>query len=95
MNADQIAAGGVQNALRFSGRAAGVENVKRMLAIERDRRAIGVDVFELAMPPDIAAFLDVNLVSGAAKNDHPLDRAFLPLSASSTFCLSGTMAPRR
>ena len=45
-----------------------------MLAVERDGRAIGVDVFELAMPPDIAAFFDVNLVAGAPKNDHPLDR---------------------
>ena len=68
-----------------------------MLAVERRRRAIRVDVFHLAMPPDIAAFLDVDVVAGAAENDDlvltELPRVFS--SASSTFFFSGTIAPRR
>src|SRR5438105_7274955 len=63
VNADEITAGGVQDSLRLSGRAAGVKDVKRMLAIERDRRALRIDIFQFAMPPDVAPFLDVHLVS--------------------------------
>ena len=78
INSDQITAGRVQDSLRFSGRAAGVENVKRMFAIERDRRTLGIDIFQLLMPPDVAAFFHVDLVAGAPKNDHPSDRGFAP-----------------
>src|SRR5450432_922883 len=45
-----------------------------MLAIEWDSRTMRVDIFQLAMPPDVAAFLDVDLVAGASENDHALDR---------------------
>ena len=47
-----------------------------MLALERDRRTMGVDVFQLAMPPDVASFFDVNFVPGPSENDHPPDRRF-------------------
>src|SRR5450432_203700 len=73
INADEIAPGRMQDAFRFAGRTAGVENVKWMLAIEGNGRAVGVDIFQLAMPPDVAAFLDVDLVAGPPENDHPPD----------------------
>src|SRR5437879_227799 len=40
-DAEEIAGGGVQNALGFSGRAAGVEDEERMFAVERNGGAIG------------------------------------------------------
>src|SRR5207248_11017950 len=66
--------GGMQNSLRFSGRAAGIENVKRMLGIEGNGLAIRTDVFQLAMPPNIAPFLHVNFIAHAFENDHTFDR---------------------
>src|SRR5438477_58625 len=60
INSDQIPARGVENPLRFSGRAAGIKNVERMLAVDCDGWTMGIHVFELTMPPDVAAFLDVN-----------------------------------
>ncbi len=74
VNADEIAAGGVQNAFRFSSRSAGVKDVKRMLAVERERGAMRIDIFKFAMPPDVAPFLDVHLVASASENDHAPDR---------------------
>src|SRR5205814_8162203 len=44
-----------------------------MFAVERRWRTIRIDIFQLAMPPDIALLLHVNFVSRAAKNDHPLN----------------------
>jgi hypothetical protein len=32
-----------------------------------------VNVFQLPVPPDIAALFDVYVVTGASKNDHPPD----------------------
>ena len=45
-----------------------------MLTVERHGRAMRVHVFKLAMPPDIAALLDVNVVAGPPENDDTLDR---------------------
>ncbi len=45
-----------------------------MLAVNRRRRAVGIDVIQFAMPPHIPPFFDVNVISGAAKNDHPFYR---------------------
>ncbi len=45
-----------------------------MLAIERGGRTFRIDVFQLAMPPDVAAFLDVNVVASPPENDDPPDR---------------------
>src|SRR2546430_5532377 len=74
VNPDEIAARGVENSFRFSGRTAGVKNVKRMLAVERHRRAISIDIFQLAMPPHVAAFFHVNVASGASKDNYTFDR---------------------
>ncbi len=41
-----------------------------MFAVERRRRTICIDILQLAMPPDIPAFLHVDFVSCAAKNNH-------------------------
>ena len=62
INAHQITAGGVQNSFRFSGRSAGVKNVKRMLAVERRGRAVCIHVFQFPMPPNVAAFLHVDVI---------------------------------
>jgi hypothetical protein len=45
-----------------------------MLAIERSRWAVGIHILQFAVPPNIAAFLHVDLVAGPAKNDYALDR---------------------
>src|SRR6266513_5247511 len=74
VNPDEIAARGVENSFRFSGRTAGVKNVKRMLAVERHRRGISIDIFQLAMPPHVAAFFHVNVASGASKDNYAFDR---------------------
>src|SRR2546421_11595 len=47
IDADEVTAGGVQDSLWLPGRTAGVENVKRMFAVERRGRAIGIDIFKL------------------------------------------------
>ena len=44
-----------------------------MFAVERLCGTVCARVFGLAVPPDVAAFLDVNVEIGAAKNDDALD----------------------
>src|SRR5438045_5564167 len=80
INLDEVTAGRMQNSLRFSSGSAGVEKVKRMLAIERSRWAICVHILQFTMPPNIAAFLHVDVVSGPAKNDYALHRRAFPKS---------------
>ena len=46
-----------------------------MLAIERSGWAIGIHILQFAMPPNVAAFLHVDVVSGPAKNDYAPDRS--------------------
>ena len=45
-----------------------------MLAVERCRRAICIDIFQFTVPPDIAAFFHVNFVSDPTKNDYLFHR---------------------
>ena len=73
IDADEVTASCVQNSLRFPGRPARVENIKRVFGVERRWRTICIDIFQLAMPPHIATFLHVDFVSGPAKNDHMFD----------------------
>ena len=47
-----------------------------MLAVVMDDGTVGVDVFQLAVPPDIASFLDVHFVVGPLEDDHFFDRRF-------------------
>src|SRR6516162_4821268 len=62
---NQIAGGRMQYPLGFSGRAAGVEDVKRMLAVERLCGADGGRVGHQLVPPQIAARFHVDLLIAA------------------------------
>src|SRR5215813_4773215 len=73
VNANQITARSVEDAFWFPCGAAGIEKVKGMLAVEGHRRTVRIDIFQLAKPPDVAAFFHVNVISGAAKNDDAPD----------------------
>src|SRR5204863_2762435 len=73
INPYEISACCVQDAFRFPGRTTRVENVERMLAVQGGGRTMPINVFHLAVPPDIAALFNVYLVTGASKNDHSLD----------------------
>src|SRR5438309_7138357 len=78
INAEQIATGGMQNSLRLSGRAAGIENVKRMLGIEGDGLTICADVFQLAMPPRVAPFPHATFIADPFENDPTFYRGTAP-----------------
>src|SRR6266513_5403506 len=69
VNADEITARRMQNSLRFSRGTTRVKKIKRMLAAERYRRAVCIDILQFPMPPDITAFFHVNFVSCSEKND--------------------------
>ena len=45
-----------------------------MLGIEGHWLTIRIDVFELAMPPNVATFFHVNFIAHTLENDHPLYR---------------------
>jgi hypothetical protein len=70
---EQIAARGMEDAFRFAGRAAGVENEQGRFAVHLLRRAMRIDGLQLAMPPQVAAFLELHFVVGAAEHDDLLD----------------------
>ena len=55
VGADGIAAGGVHNALRLAGGAGGVEDVERMLGVERLGRAVVGSLRHQLVPPVVAA----------------------------------------
>src|SRR5580765_3925246 len=74
INVHQVAAGRVQNSFRFAGRSARVEKIKRMLAVEGRGWTICVHILQFSMPPNVAAFLHLDLVCRAAKNDYAPDR---------------------
>jgi len=63
----------VQDAFGLTGRTAGIKDEKRVLTIERNGRALGIDILRLAMPPDIASFFDVDFHVGSLGNDHFAD----------------------
>ncbi len=75
----QVTAGAVQDALRLAGAAAGVKDEERCFGIERHGRAACIDIFEFAVPPHIASFLDVHILARAAEHDDGLHRRVLPL----------------
>src|SRR5437867_11049754 len=52
-----------------------------MLAIDCGSWAKCIHILQFSMPPNIATFLHVNVVSGAAKHDHPPDRRAITESA--------------
>src|SRR5215510_219863 len=63
---DQIATGGVQDALRFTGRARGVEDEQRILRLHRLGWTIGADLDEFLVQPHVAPGGDGYLIAGAA-----------------------------
>ena len=54
---DEIAAGGVQHALRLAGRARRVEDEQRILRLHLFRLAVGLDRRDLVVVPDVAALV--------------------------------------
>src|SRR2546430_7468593 len=75
VNANQITARGVQDSFRFPGGAAGIEQVERMLAIERRRRSVWIDELQFPMPPDIAAVFPWDCSFRPTRNDPRLGRS--------------------
>ena len=45
-----------------------------MLAVVRCGRAVGIHIFQFSMPPNVPAFLHVDVVCRAAKNNYAPDR---------------------
>ncbi len=76
VGADQIAAGGVDDALRLSGRAGGVEDVEHVLGVHRLGLARGRRALHQLVIPVIAAglHLDRQRRAGALDDDDVLDR---------------------
>ena len=69
---DEVAARGVQHALRLAGRARRVEDEQRVLGVHLDRRAIGRDLLQLLVQPEIAARRPRHGSAGAAHDQHLL-----------------------
>ena len=75
---EQVAGGRVLDALRLSGRAAGVEDEERRLRIHGDRRRVGGHAGDEVVPPDVAARHHVHGLAGPLEHDHVLHgRRFL------------------
>ena len=74
INPEQVAGGGVKNSFRLSRRTAGVKNEKRMLGVDWHRFAIGVDVLQLPVPPNVPAFFHVDFITCSPENDNAFDR---------------------
>src|SRR5262249_42472851 len=74
INIHQITGGGVQNPFRFARRSARVEEVKRMLAVDGNWWAICIHVLQFPMPPNVAPFLHLDVVSRASKNNYAAHR---------------------
>ena len=69
---DEIAAGGVQHALRLAGRARRVEDEQRVLRLHLLRLAFGLDRGDLLVVPEVAAGRPADLAAGAAHDQHGL-----------------------
>src|SRR6185437_3036873 len=64
-----ITAGRVNDALRLSGRARGIENIERMFRIERFGDTFRRCFLQLLMPPAIPARLHFDFRASPTKND--------------------------
>ena len=69
----------VQDALRLARRAARIKDEERRFGIQLRCGAIGIDVFQLAVPPHIAAFFDVYFLTGALENNDAFHRRIVAL----------------
>ena len=91
----EVAAGGVQDALRLPGGARGVEDEQRVLGVERlGVVRVGLAVDEV-VPPHVATLGPRHVDPGAPDHQHVLDRWRSRATASSTFSFSGAGLPRR
>ena len=70
---DQIAAGGVQHPFRFTGGAGGIEDEQRIFGVHFDGPVFGAGVRNQVAPPQIAAFLPVDIAAGAFQDHHVLN----------------------
>ena len=77
MRADEIAAGGVDNALGFAGGSAGIENEQRVFAVHGFRRAFRGLVLDRIIPPDIPTGLHHDIVACPFEDNHLLDQGCL------------------
>src|SRR5690606_14729344 len=71
---EEIAAGRVQYAFGFTGRAGGVEDVERVFRVQLFGRALVRVQVDEVVPPDVAAFLHRHFVLRAANDEHLLNR---------------------
>src|SRR5205823_6485631 len=71
--AEQVAGGRVQDALGFPCRAAGVEDVQRMFAVEWLGGTVGGSVRHQVVPPQVAAGLHIHFLIAAIEDDTFLD----------------------
>ena len=92
--AQQVAAGRVQDSLRFAGRSRCVEDIERVLAVERLGRAIGRRIGLELVPPVIAAGRPVDWSARPAQDNDILEVG-AGRSGGVGISLSGTSLPRR
>src|SRR5205814_9582306 len=74
LSPEHMAASSVKDSFRLCGRTAGVENEKWMLGVDCHGFAAGIDVGQLAVPPNVPAFFHVDLIARSPENDDPFDR---------------------
>ena len=65
---NQIAAGGVQYAFRFTRRAGGIEDKQRIFRIDFNRLMFRAGVSGERVPPQVTAFVPVNFPTGPFKH---------------------------
>ena len=67
---DEVAAGGVQHALRLAGGARRIEDEQRVLGVHLDGRAVGRNLGQLLVEPDVARRVPRHGLAGAAHDEH-------------------------
>ena len=73
VGAGEVAAGAVENAFRFAGRAGGVEHEERMLRVEGLGRVFGGNFPSFLVPPSIALGLHRDRVVATVDHDDAFD----------------------
>ena len=73
IDAGEIAAGGVLDALGLARRARGVEEVEHVLRVHFFRRTVGIRPLDELVPPHVTAGLHVDGLAGALEHHHRLD----------------------
>jgi hypothetical protein len=70
----EVAAGGVQDALRLAGGAGGVHHVERVLGVERLRRVLGGGGADRVVPPHVHVLVPPHVLAGTTDHQHLLHR---------------------